>query len=70
MTLWILEDAPLSGPSLSLYVTVSLVEPAEDFVSVLHSLKNEKNRFYFRVTHFSAEKNKHKDTPKNCQAGI
>lgn len=60
MILWMLENAPLSGPSLSLYATLSLVEPAGDCISVLHSIRNEKIRVYFRVTHFSAEKNRHK----------
>lgn len=50
----------LSGPSLSLYVTLSLVEPSKDCVPVLRSHGNEKIRFNFRVTHLSAEKNNHK----------
>lgn len=37
MALWMLQDALFSSSSLSLYVTLSLVEPAEGCVSVLHS---------------------------------
>lgn len=57
-TVRMVEDAPLPSPSLSVYITLSLVEPAEDCVSVLHSHRNEKIRFYFSVTCLSSEKNK------------